>query len=1060
MRGDRIIIGNRNKLHQLIGILVIVIILISLFNSYFLSKMHLENLPLSFRDTKIKTSSIVDIDYNSNELSSQIPPIGSLDESEFNVSSSGDYYDSYNLMVLDKTNRVTHVQEIHLVVIDMEGNIISKMFLGSASALVYSVAKFINSTTAVIGGIHTPFLWNFFRNTTQSLSFNGHHDYEYNSNSNTFFTLKHVVSEIDGFEYLFDEIVEYDLEGNIVWSVSTQSFVSHTQWCPFQDINWNARSVTHCNSINYNPKDDTLLLSCRNLNTIYKINHTSSEVIWALGEYGDFDLYDRHGQLKTSLFYHSHASEWVDEETIILFDNDFHNQTNPDIPISRIVEITINEEKKTANESWSYSAPEEFYSSIWGDADRLPNGNRLGTFGEMHHSASSHNAEILEVNSAGEVVWQLGFYDSDFYYYSIYRVERFSFTPLIEDVGNIESNSIEETEIQWDIWSNFRSRTEELCHYRLYLNGTLFKEATQFFSSFWRKTSLEANLGILSSGVYNLTLIIENDSNHSAKSTVIIDVKPFYIRRNGSQNIEFGQAESFLIWNGEAETSLHLNLTIGGVLFNSTSWISSDIALDLNSLGLGEHLVELHLFNNTNLIYNETFFAAVYLLEPPQIITTLTNIMIEWGDVAFIQWNIFDNTPKQWEIYVNGSLYKSNEWEAKNIEINWLIPNYDEAFYNITLKTYDNAGFTASSEVHLLIISPSPPVVYFVNQKTDFQYGIGNITLSWIIHGECSWFLWNNDQLILQGDKQGNLLEFVISNWDPKVWGPGKHNVTLEVIDANSGVTTSLVWVMIWMNLADAHADFLIVQRSAMYLNGENALGAPDGHFTSIVQGYTNGYVTLDMGFQEEILNRNGDDFIIHAKGGDYFVWLSNDIDAPFIYLGEGNGNLSFNLASVSMDQARYIRIQYAGNEYTQLDAIEALYYNKPTWDDVSPIILAQHDLQIWSTVKEVITLWDVFDSNPLNYSITINNELYTFGEWNGSMIVCSVPVNSTGIMSVALILFDAFGNTNRNTLTIEVLSFSLHFIKYFSIALVGTTLVGALVVILIKKQMIFGKKK
>ena len=123
---------------------------------------------LSITD-QTNTNNPEDVQYkekNKDNVKLVIPPIGSLYKSEFNVTSTGDYYDGYNLFVLDKANIITHLQEIHLVVIDMEGNLIASRYLGTTQALVFSVAKFINSTTIVVGGIYQPFLWNFYDRLT------------------------------------------------------------------------------------------------------------------------------------------------------------------------------------------------------------------------------------------------------------------------------------------------------------------------------------------------------------------------------------------------------------------------------------------------------------------------------------------------------------------------------------------------------------------------------------------------------------------------------------------------------------------------------------------------------------------------------------------------------------------------------------------------------------------------------------------------------------------------------------------------------------------------------
>ena len=978
---------------------------------------------LSITD-QTNTNNPEDVQYkekNKDNVKLVIPPIGSLYKSEFNVTSTGDYYDGYNLFVLDKANIITHLQEIHLVVIDMEGNLIASRYLGTTQALVFSVAKFINSTTIVVGGIYQPFLWNFYDNTTKDLRFNEHHDIEYISKTNTYLTLAREEVIIEGFSYVFDRIVEYQPNGTAIWTVSTQSFVSYKDWCPYQDMSGEARSITHCNSLFYNPEDDTILLSCRNMNTIYKINHTTKELIWALGEHGDFDLYDIKGNQKDSLWYHAHAFEYFDDDKIILFDNDFHNQTNLASRFTRLVEIQIDEEHKTAHEIWSYVAPDEYYTNIWGDADKLPNGDVLGTFGSMTHSFDSHDAKILEINEQGEIVWKLDFVENDVYTYGLYRCDRFNLQPGLEEIDEVHSNSIENTTLQLETWSGYRTRTNLEGYYRVYLNDSLVLQGSHVFKSYWRKTILDINLGKLSKGYYNLTIALEDDVGHINVKSIDLNVESFYVIRSGFVEIEVGQPETILRWEGKAESPLLLNLTIDGYLYNSTTWFNSNISIDLNNLTIASHRIEFLLYNSSKLVYNDTFYAYVYLAEPPEVTTSLSQVVITWGEVGYITWNLFDNTPDRWEIWVNEELYSVSDWTIKSYELNWKVPNFDEGNYNVTIILFDFAGFNSSSSVNLIIISPSPPVILYIPSEQEYQFGIGNITISWEVHGGNTWKIYVDDTIYAQGVISDILLTFTTDNWDVNIWNPGKHYVTLEIENEEEEKSTSTIAVIVWLNKADPYADSVVYVLSELYDNGENALGAPDDQTCWIFEGYTLGYITLDMGEQEEIINKNGDDLKIYASGGEYQIWVGNDIYSPFTYLGTATGNSSFNIDSISFSQVRYVRVQYTQGDFINLDAIEAIYYNTPEWDSYPPIIQHLLDIEAYRKDRIQVINWVAFDSNPYNYSISVDGMFLEAGDWNGSVITCYVPLIHIGDVFVSLLLFDTYGNSAEGWVRIIV---------------------------------------
>jgi len=960
---------------------------------------------------------------NTCPVKQDVPPTGTLNSSEFNITCSEGYYEGYNLFVLDKMNTVTHFQEIHLAVIDMEGNIISSRYLGTSPALVYSVAKFINSTTVLLGGINLPFLWNFFENTTENLVFSEHHDIEYISESNTYLTLQREEVVIEDNVYSFDRIVEYTPTGELVWSISTQSFVSYTDWCPFQDMYGNTRSITHSNSLFYNPNDDSILLGCRNMNTIYKINHTSSELIWSLGEHGEFDLYDQYGNLKDSLWYHAHAFEFFDDNKIICFDNDYHNQTNPLNQQSRIVEIEIDENNKTAREIWTYEAPKEYFSSIWGDSDKLPNGNRLATFGSIYETIITRDAKVLEVNEEKEIVWQLEFYPNSLYSYGLYRWERFTPKPGMEQVEHIYSNSIDNTTIQLDTWSGYRTRSYLTGYYSVYLNDSLIEEGIHTFEPYWKISSLNLNLGRLAKGVYNLTIVLEDDVSHQVSQTIIVEVKSFYVERTGPTEIELGQVNSIINWEGKAETPLQTNLSVDESLLNSTTWFSSNVSLDLNDLSIGEHKIEFLLYNSTELVYNETFSVYVYLAEAPQVFPVSDSKSVYWGQDGYIYWNLFDNTPKKWEIWINNSLTKMESWSEKSYELVWKIPLLDEGEYNITLILSDWAGFQSSSIVYLTVEPPLIPIVSYLYGELEYQYGTGNISLAWSVHGGTTWYIWVDDVVYTQGTLTETIIILQTNDWDSGVWKLGRHNVTLEIYDKRDIGITSSVDVFIWLNMADPYADEIVPSLSDVYYNGENALGEPDNETCQLVETYTHGYITVDMGEFEEILNQNGDDFYVYASGDEYQVWVGNDIESQFEYLGSATGNEGFNLGLISFDSARFVRIQFTSGVFVNVDAIEALYYNVPVWDIYPPFIHHKPNIEVLRSQRNVELKWVVWDSNPLNYSIYVDDGIFQQGDWSGNPISCNIPLIRIGEIDVRMILFDTFGNYAETQLTITVLN-------------------------------------
>lgn len=267
----------------------------------------------------------------------------------------------------------------------------------------------------------------------------GHHDVQYNPVTGNLMTLRKHIVEIGDMFYEHDRLVKLDPAGNILWSWTTADNFTIDMACNFSRVRNNSLDLTHCNSIDWDIENDIVYVNIRNLNTFCKINATNGELIWSLGEYGDFALFDKNGDPVDSLWYHGHSVEEVEPNVFLLFDNDLHNKTNYNHKRSRILEISINEDNMTAWNSWSWTAPREKHSGYWSDADRLPNGNRLGIFGTQHHDiANSTGAWLVEVSPEGDIVREYDFP----YGWGMYRCEIIETTevfknPTFQDLESI-----------------------------------------------------------------------------------------------------------------------------------------------------------------------------------------------------------------------------------------------------------------------------------------------------------------------------------------------------------------------------------------------------------------------------------------------------------------------------------------------------------------------------------------------------------------------------------------------------------------------------------------------
>ena len=968
-----------------------------------------------------ETQSIIESLVDNNALKNYGASDIDFDTMEYAVVDTSDSFESYTLCVLYQRDRSTYVYTNSLIVMAPNGTIISSMDVGPGGNWFCS-AEFITPDTVLLGTYSGAALWHFNNDTIEYLGFIGHHEYEYNPNTQTVFTFEYYWTQIEDIPYRFDYIREYNMSGSLIWSMDTHDILSTDWWCPYEDIVGDGyRDLSHSNTIFYDSEDDVIYYNSRNTNTFFKINHSSSEVIWGLGEYGNFTLYDMHGNLSDELFYHAHAVEKVNENTFILFDNDYHNQTDPESKISRILEIVIDEETMIANESWYYSFPREYYSWAMGDADRLPNGNRIGASGLIDPNDGILSAAFVEVNEEGGVVWEADFYYNPTYIYGAYRLERFTYQPTINPVPDIEQASTPQV-INWDVFYNYRNKEKMPGEYFLYVDDVEVDSGIFSYERFWQPTTLSLSPGALSSGSHNVTLEVTDGYGHSQYDYVNVTIVNFFLERSGSNIIEKGQLTNLPTWSGSTLSPLSYNITLNGTLLTSSTWTGDDIVLDPDLIDVGLHNTTLRMFNGTKELYSDTFWLQVTPAEPPVILPLQsTTLSINWNDTLLLSWNLTDVTGGSWNIYLNGFLYSTGTWSPTNVHVEMDIPVLDDGLYNITLLAIDAIGQESSSVCWLTILPPPLPVITSSPGDQLLVWGEEDVSLTWGIYQGTSWVLEKNGAIYRSGTVSGDNMTFDDINWIEENWRIGDHNLTL-ILFRDEIFTSDTITVTITMDLGDPFADAYLGVYSESYLYGSNAIGAPDGLYTTIFIDYSNGYITLDMGVHEEILDGAGTDFSVVAMGDNYSVYVSDSLETSFIYLGGGSGVKSFDISTVGLEQARYVRVLIYSGEEVNLDAIVANYYNVPIGDDKPPVIQSINDLSMVLGDISILN-WTASDSTPSQYAILVNSVEVESYSWNGSFIVYAFEPDSIGLWNVTLVLQDGFGNLAYDTVMIDVVA-------------------------------------
>ena len=169
----------------------------------------------------------------------------------------------------------------------------------------------------------------------------------------------------------------------------------------------------HSNSVHYSPELDQAVLSVREFDEFWIIDHSASteEAAGSAGDllyrWGNPFAYQQGDPRTDRQLFRQHDVQWIEaglpgEGNILLFNNRVAGST--DDLYSSVLEVKLPlradggyDWGREAEVVWSYAA-DGFYSLALSGVQRLPNGNTLITEGEP--------GRLIEVNSAGETVWE------------------------------------------------------------------------------------------------------------------------------------------------------------------------------------------------------------------------------------------------------------------------------------------------------------------------------------------------------------------------------------------------------------------------------------------------------------------------------------------------------------------------------------------------------------------------------------------------------------------------------------------------------------------------------
>ncbi len=162
----------------------------------------------------------------------------------------------------------------------------------------------------------------------------------------------------------------------------------------------------HLNAVSWSPADQDLVLSIRHQDWVIKIDYRNGagdgHIVWRLGQGGDFTIDSTD---PNPWFSHQHNAHYIDDHTLILFDNGNTRHASDPNAHSRGQVWTLDEQTMTA--TLVVNADLGSYAGALGAAERLSNGDYSFTLGTNGPEPPRPPAHTVEVRPDGTKVYDL-----------------------------------------------------------------------------------------------------------------------------------------------------------------------------------------------------------------------------------------------------------------------------------------------------------------------------------------------------------------------------------------------------------------------------------------------------------------------------------------------------------------------------------------------------------------------------------------------------------------------------------------------------------------------------
>ncbi|MDH5402736.1 MAG: hypothetical protein OEY49_09615, partial [Candidatus Heimdallarchaeota archaeon] len=363
-----------------------------------------------------------------------------------------------------------------------------------------------------------------------------------------------------------------------------------------------------------------------------------------------------------------------------------------------------------------------------------------------------------------------------------------------EFISSPMDTQIEEHEYYLLSWSAYDQHSGS---YAIFVNGT------SVVSDLWFNSGvISINLNTFSKGDYNFTLILSDSSGNFIVDTILvtildltlptIDIKP------GNYTYNEGETGNTIQWHAIDSHSDVYFIYRNGSQIQTGVWSGTTlISINIDGLLLGYYNFTIIFYDESN-NYSSHFVIIEVIDEnnPILISSSEDTTIIEGTSLNQLFWNVTDNHPDYYTIYLDGNSIKQNNWNNTNV----ILLNLDElsleaGFYNITIEIFDSTENSIINTIFVEVIDNINPIFTSIPEDMTITVdSVGNY-LSWYAYDlhSATYSIFIDEIFYSNGIwSSNNEISFLLDNLEI-----GTYDITITIYDLTGNIASDTVEIKV-----------------------------------------------------------------------------------------------------------------------------------------------------------------------------------------------------------------------------------------------------------------------